>query len=106
MKANVHTTEGYLRTKMFRLKQRLWEDHAAYPKQLDAVTEYLTSYEAKGLTGYACQLHREWNTLGERARQLVEYVQVPEAKRPNAEALVREYLTMFVSVVEPGDMPS
>ena len=102
----VTTIEEYLRAKMFRLRQRLWEDHEADAKQLDHVVEYLGSDKEKGLTAYASQLHREWNTLGERARQLVEYVQVPEAKRPHAEALTREYLTMFVSVVAPGDRPS
>ena len=102
----VATTESYLQDKMHRLRQRLSDDYGADEKQLDHVIEYLGSDKEKGLTAYASQLHREWNTLGERARQLVEYVQVPEAKRPHAEALVREYLTMFVSVVAPGDRPS
>jgi hypothetical protein len=103
MSFRVQPTEDFLQSKLFRLRQRLWEDYQADAKQLDAITGYLTADTDKGLTGYACQLHREWNTHGGRAAQLVAYVQVPEAKRAAAEALVAEYMQMFASVVTPGD---
>ena len=99
----VATTESYLQEKMFRLRQRLWEDYGANPKQLDGVIEYLTVDKEKGLTAYASHLHKEWHTLGDRAAQLVAYVQVPEGKREAAVELVKDYMTCFVSVVQPGD---
>ena len=73
----VATTESYLQDKMHRPRQRLSDDYGADPKQLDVITEYLTADKKKGLTAYASQLHKEWNTLGDRATQLVSYVQVP-----------------------------
>ena len=99
----VATTESYLQDKMHRLRQRLSDDYGADPKQLDVITEYLTADKKKGLTAYASQLHKEWNTLGDRAAQLVSYVQVPEGKREKAVELVKDYMTCFVSVVQPGD---
>ena len=99
----VQSTECYLQEKMHRLRQRLSDDYGADPKQLDVVTKYLTADKEKGLTAYASQLHKEWNTLGDRAAQLVAYVQVPKGKREKAVELVKEYFTCFVSVVQPGD---
>jgi hypothetical protein len=103
MSVRVQTTEDFLQGKLFRLRQRLWEDYEADAKQLDLIIGYLTADTDKGLTGYASQLHRELSTLGDRAAQLVAYVQVPAPNRPKAEKLVRQYLAMFASVVTPGD---
>ena len=103
MSVRVQTTEDFLQGKLFRLRQRLWEDYEADAKQLDLIIGYLTADTDKGLTGYASQLHRELSTLGDRAAQLVAYVHVPAPNRPKAEKLVRQYLAMFASVVTPGD---
>ena len=102
----VYTTETYLRNHLARLRQRLIEEFDADPVKVDTIDSYLTADEQKGLTQYAQRMHREWHMMSERAQQLVAYVDVPESKRHAAVEMLKNYLTMFVSVVAPGDTSS
>ena len=102
----VYTTEAYLRNHLARLRQRLLVEFGADPAKVETIDGYLTADEQKGLTKYALRMHTEWHTMPERAQQLVAYVDVPGCKRHAAEEMLKKYLTMFVSVVAPGDMPS
>ena len=94
-------TETFLRQKLFNLRRRLWEDHGADARQLDVIEAHLTADSEKGLTTYASQLHQRWCDLPTRAAQIVEFVAVPEQNKEKAIEVVKEYLTAFVSVVQP-----
>ena len=102
----VYTTETYLRNHLARLRQRLIAEFDADPVKVETIDSYLTADAQKGLTEYAQRMHREWHLMSERAQQLVAYVDVPESKRHAAEKMLKNYLTMFVSVVAPGDTSS
>ena len=98
----VYTTETYLRNHLAHLRQRLLDEFGANPTKVATIDQHLTHDEEKGMTQYALRMHREWHMLSDRASQLVSYVEVPEARRVQAEALVHEYLTTFASVVAPA----
>ena len=102
----VYTTETYLRNHLARLQQRLLVEFDADATKVETIDDSLTADAQKGLTKYALRMHREWHAMPERAQQLVAYVGVPECKRHTAEEMLKKYLTMFVSVVAPGDAPS
>ena len=97
-------TETWLRQKLFNLRRRLWEEFKADARQLDVIEAHLTADSEKGLTTYASQLHQRWCDLPTRARQIVDFVAVPEEHREKAVEVVKEYLTAFVSVVQPDPL--
>ena len=102
MKVQVNTVEGFLQTKVFNLRKRLWEDHGASAAKLDLVQTHLEAAGGgAGLTGLARQFYASrLHGVEPMARQLVAFVEVPPEQTEAAVAVVREYLAAFTKAVQ------
>ena len=106
------TTDQFLKTKLFNLRQALWQTHGAIEAQLDAAEKYLVKGEddvvdggnaSSSLMKYACSLHGQSpQAIRTKAALFVRFCGVPEEQHDAAVVLVIRYLDMFLAVVHPG----
>ena len=106
------TTDQFLKTKLFNLRQALWQKHGANEAQLDAAEKYLVKgvddvvdggNASSSLVKYACSLHGQSpQAIRTKAALFVRFCGVPEEQHDAAVALVIRYLDMFLAVVHPG----
>ena len=105
------TTDQFLKTKLFNLRQALWQTHGAIESQLDAAEKYLVKgvdgadggSASSSLVKYACSLHGQSpEAIRTKAALFVRFCGVPEEQHDAAVVLVIRYLDMFLAVVHPG----
>jgi hypothetical protein len=104
------TTDQFLKTKLFNLRQALWQKHGANGAQLDAAEKYLVGGDddadggaSSSLVKYACELHGQSpQAIRTKAALFVRFGGVPEEQHDAAVTLVIQYMDMFIAVVHPG----
>jgi hypothetical protein len=104
-------TTQFLKTKLYNLRQALWQKHGANEAQLDAAEKYLIGRgdadngerSASSLVQYACSLHGQSpEVLRTKATLFVQFCGVPEQEQDKAATLVVQYMDMFLAVTHPG----
>ena len=105
------TTDQFLKTKLFNLRQALWQKHKAKEAQLDAAETFLIGDasndddgdKSASLVRYACSLHGlSPEALRIKATVFVQFCGVPEQEQDRAATLVVQYMDMFLAVTHPG----
>jgi hypothetical protein len=104
------TTDQFLKTKLFNLRQALWQKHGANEAQLDVAEKYLVGGDddtdggaSSSLVRYACGLHGQSpEALRTKATMFVQFCAVPEQEQEKAATLVVQYMDMFLAVTHPG----
>ena len=101
-------TTQFLKTKLYNLRQALWQKHGANEAQLDAAEKYLLignvgKDEDASLVRYACSLHGQSpEALRTKATLFVQFCGVPEQEQEKAATLVVQYMDCFLAVTHPG----